>query len=212
MSVRILAFDTTSESGSVALVDDGVVVAEVLMESTEGYSPILFGKIKDLLDGLDWSLASIDCFAAASGPGSFTGVRVGLTAAKGLGEAAGKPIVAVSNLEAIAALGTALLRAPLIDAHRVEIYGAVYDARMQIIREPRVAPLDKWLETVPTGAEFLTTGFSPAIQPLRIVGPALAGAIGQIAHARMKTGLACDPVAIDAQYVRRSDAELLWKE
>jgi tRNA threonylcarbamoyladenosine biosynthesis protein TsaB len=212
VSVRILAFDTTSESGSVALVDDGVVAAEILIESTEGYSPILFGKIKDLLDGLDWTLASIDCFAAASGPGSFTGVRVGLTAAKGLGEAAGKPVVAVSNLEAIAALGTTPVRAPLIDAHRVEIYGAVYDARLQIIREPLVAPLDKWLEAVPPGAEFLTTGFSPAIQPLRIVGPALAGAIGQIAHTRMNAGLACDPVAIEAQYVRRSDAELLWKE
>lgn len=211
MSVRILAFDTTSESGSVALVEDGAVAGELLIESSEGYSPILFGKLRELLDRLGWTLDSIDCFASAAGPGSFTGVRVGLAAAKGLAESAGKPVVAVSNLEAIASLGSAQLRAPLIDARRGEIYGAVYDGRLNAVREPVVAPFDKWLAEAPHGAEFLTTGFSPAVDRLRIVGPALAGAIGRIAHQRLLAGLAQDPVAVDAEYVRRSDAELLWK-
>ncbi len=70
----------------------------------------------------------VDCFAAASGPGSFTGVRVGLACVKGLAEALGKPAVAVSNLRAIASFGTAPWRAVVLDARRGEIYGAVYDA------------------------------------------------------------------------------------
>lgn len=211
MSLRILAFDTTSESGSVALVEDAVVVVEKLMESTEGYSPILFGRIRQALDSVGWALSSIDCFAAAAGPGSFTGVRVGLTAAKGLAEATRKPVAGVSNLQAIAALGSGALRAPLIDAHRGEIYGALYDSQLRLAAEPMVGPLQAWLKTLPPGAEFLTTGFNPDVPGSRKVGPALAGAIGKIAHARLLDGGGDDPVTVDAQYVRRSDAELFWK-
>ena len=72
----------------------------------------------------------MDCFAAASGPGSFTGVRVGLAAVKGLAEAAGKRVVAVSNLRALAFFGSAPLRATVIDARRGEVYAALYNSRL----------------------------------------------------------------------------------
>jgi tRNA threonylcarbamoyladenosine biosynthesis protein TsaB len=212
VSVRILAIDTTSESGSVGLIQDGSVVIELPMESAEGYSPVLFSYIQSALKATGWSLDSIGCFSAAAGPGSFTGVRVGLAAAKGLAEAIGQPIVAVSNLEAIAALGQSELRAPLIDAKRGEIYGAVYDAQLQAVSEPVVTPLDRWIESLPPGIEFLTTGFSPPVEPLRMVGPALAGAIGRIAYHRLLGGRVDDTATLDAQYVRRSDAELFWKD
>ena len=70
-------------------------------------------------------LEEIDCFAAASGPGSFTGVRVGLAAVKGLAEALGKPAVGISNLRALSLFGKAALRAVVLDARRGEVYGAV---------------------------------------------------------------------------------------
>ena len=212
MSTRILAIDTTSKSGSVALAEDGSLVRELPMESDEGYSPILFGHLQSLLEQTGWNLGSIDCFASAAGPGSFTGVRVGLAAAKGLAEAAGKPIVAVSNLEAIALLGRQELRAPLIDAKRGEIYAALYDSSLQVVCEPTVTHLERWLTTLPPGVEFLTTGFDPPVTPLRVVGPALAGAIAQIAHHRLMAARVDDAAAVDALYVRRSDAELYWKD
>ncbi len=88
---RILSLDTTSEFASLALVEGGAVVEEVMLHSTDGFGHILYPHLEALLARRGWDLASVDCFAAASGPGSFTGVRVGLAAVKGLAEGAGKP-------------------------------------------------------------------------------------------------------------------------
>ena len=163
------------------------------------------------------------CFAAAAGPGSFTGVRVGLACVKGLAEATGRKVVAVSNLEAIARFGSAGQRATVLDARRGEIYGAVYSAAGDLLREPVVTRFPAWLDTLPAGdIEFLSTDFEPFRPALRgtrfetsriTTAPrALAAAVGQIAHERWSAGLAVDPAAVDADYVRRSDAELFWKD
>jgi len=197
---RVLAIDTTSSFGSFAIVEDERVVEEVIVPSDDGYSPILFGVIAELLKRHQWSLESIDCFAGAGGPGSFTGVRVGLTAVKGLAEGTGRLAVAVSNLQAIAALGQAELRAPWIDARRGEIYGGLYSADLMTLAPEMVATREAWERTLPQGAEIID-GSSRA----------LAAAIGVIAARRFRDGLAVDPAAIDANYVRRSDAELFAK-
>jgi tRNA threonylcarbamoyladenosine biosynthesis protein TsaB len=213
---RILAIDTTGDPGSLALVEDNAVIEEAVLESPDGFAHVLFGEIERLLARHALSLNQIDLFAAASGPGSFTGVRVGLTAAKGLAEATGRHVVAVSNLQALASFGTRALRAVVIDARRGEIYGAVYGAALNLVCDEVVIPYQVWLATLPSGdLEFITSRFpltgvehAPLIQAPR----ALAGAIAKIAAARLENGLAQDPAAIDANYVRRSDAELLWKE
>src|SRR6202034_1906825 len=90
----------------------------------------------------------MECFAAASGPGSFTGVRVGLAAAKGLAEATGKRVVAVSNLRALAAFGSAPLRATVIDARRGEVYAAVYNGELRIVMPEAVLKFEAWLPTL----------------------------------------------------------------
>ena len=165
----------------------------------------------------------MDCFAAASGPGSFTGVRIGLASIKGLAEATGKPAVAVSNLAAMARYGSAALRAVVLDARRGEVYGAVYDACGAVVAAETVMPFTAWLRTLPEGEiEFVATDFSPfaaALEGTRFAGAvvttvprALAAAVGRIAYERWRAGHAADPAAIDANYVRRSDAELFWKE
>jgi tRNA threonylcarbamoyladenosine biosynthesis protein TsaB len=142
------------------------------------------------------TLADIDAFASASGPGTFTGVRIGLTAVKGLAEALTRKVIAVSNLKAMAFLGTAETRAPWIDARRGEIYGAVYNAALELVQDEVVIKYDVWLASLPPDAEVLS---EPRI---------LAGAIGRIAA----RGRALDPAAVDANYVRRSDAEMMWKD
>jgi tRNA threonylcarbamoyladenosine biosynthesis protein TsaB len=168
--------------------------------------------MEQLLARHGFTFASVDGFASASGPGSFTGVRVGLTAVKGLGEATGRKVVAVSNLQALASFGTHSLRAVWIDARRGEIYGAVYDAELNPVRPEVVAPPGDWFATLPALGDVETIiqqgyGWNVTFAPL-----AIAGAIGRIARGKFLRGEALDPAEIDANYVRRSDAELFWKD
>src|SRR6266536_2270706 len=102
-----LALDTTADDGSIALARDGCIAEEALIHAPRGFSQVLFGEIEALLGRQGVALRDIDLFAAASGPGSFTGVRVGLSAVKGLAEVLGKRVVAVSNLEALAEFSSA---------------------------------------------------------------------------------------------------------
>ena len=220
---RVVSLDTSSEFGSLALVQDGRMVEQVPMHSSDGFSHVLFGLLEGLLVRHGWNPLEVDCYAAAAGPGSFTGVRVGLAAGKGLAEAAGKPLVAVSNLKAVAWFGAGPLRAAVIDARRGEIYGAVYDQALVAVRDEVVMKFPQWLDTLPEGpVEFLSpdparfehalAGTRWAASGIRGVPRALAGAIGMIAHQLFLAGYAPDPAAADAGYVRPSDAELLWKE
>jgi len=211
VSARILAIDTTSELGSIALVEDERVIEEVPLRSAEGFGHILFGEIERLLARHGIGLDRLDGFASASGPGSFTGVRIGLTAVKGLAEATGRKVVAVSNLQALAFFGTHELRATVLEAGRGEVYGAVYNAALEPVQEEVVMKFPAWIATLPQGDLELITrgGYSFPTPP---APEALAGAIGRIAVARFARGLAQDPAMIDANYVRRSDAELMWKE
>jgi len=217
----ILAIDTTHEFGSLALLRGAEVLEETLLHSPEGFGQILFGRIAELLARHATQTAEVDCFAAAAGPGSFTGVRIGLACIKGLAEATGKPAVGVSNLAAMATFGSAALRAVVLDARRGEVYGAVYDAHGAAVVPESVSPFTVWLETLPPGEiEFVSMDFSPfalalagtrfAGSPVTTAPRALAAAVGRIARERLRAGQAADPAALDANYVRRSDAELLW--
>jgi tRNA threonylcarbamoyladenosine biosynthesis protein TsaB len=218
----VLAVDTTHEFGSLALAAGAETIEEVLLHAPAGFGHVLYGHLSHLLARHGVAPAAIQCFAAAAGPGSFTGVRVGLACVKGLAEAVGKPAAAVGNLEAMATFGTAPLRAVVMDARRGEVYGAVYDAAGRVVLEEVVAKFPVWLETLPAGVEFIATDFAPfraglagtrfQAAPVVTAPRALAAAIAQIAAARWQRGEACDPAALDANYVRRSDAELFWKE
>ncbi len=214
MSALILAIDTTHESGSLALVRARETIDEVVLRAPTGFAHVLYGHIAEILRRNRLRLAAVDCFAAASGPGSFTGVRVGLACVKGLAEALGKPAAAVSNLRAMASFGAAPLRAAVLDARRGEVYGAVYDAAGDLVAPEMVAPFPAWLASLPAGEiEFVARGFSPQLTGTRFAHArvtaapeALAAAIARLA------GDGGDPAALDANYVRRSDAELFWKD
>jgi len=219
----ILALDTTHEFGGMALLDGRKVVEEVLLHSPDGFGHVLFGHLERLLDRNGRRVDEVECFAAAAGPGSFTGVRVGLACIKGLAEATGRKVVTVSNLEALAWFGSAPQRGVVLDARRGEIYGAVYDAGGLALCEPVVTQFPLWLTTLPEGeVEFISTDFTPfqlALAGTRFEGSrivtaprALAAAIGAIAYDRFCDGLARDPAEIDADYIRRPDAELSWKD
>jgi tRNA threonylcarbamoyladenosine biosynthesis protein TsaB len=212
-----LAVETTASFGSIALADENGVREEVLLHAPQGFSQILFGEIEGLLARQGVGLSEIELFAGASGPGSFTGVRVGLSAIKGFAEVFGKRVVAVSNLEALAEFGTSDAHACLIDARRGEVYAALYDgAGRQIIPEI-VVPFQKFLTLLPDGEiEWLSQDlelFLPALAATAVPVPrAVAGAVASIAMRRAAENRSADPAAIEANYVRRSDAELLYRE
>ena len=202
MSRRVLAIDTTSEYGSMALVDGDGVVEEIVLHAPEGHAQMLHVEIEKLLRRNGWPLDSIDLFAGASGPGTFTGVRVGLAAMQGLAHAIGKTAVGVSNLRAIASFGTSARRAVVIDARRGEIYGGVFDAELAEIQPEVVTAFEAWKAALPEDVELL----SPEAEAFgaRPVSRVLAGAIGRIAQRY--------PAPAEANYIRRSDAELQWKD
>ena len=219
MTPRILAWDTATEFGSLALLEGDRTLEEVWLHSPEGFAQVLFPELERLLERHGWKLASVDLFAVAKGPGAFTGIRVGLAAAKGLAEVLHKPVCGISNLQAVASFGTAPVRAALVDARRGEIYGAVYSSSLELLSPELVMPFRAWLETLPPGEiEFVSTDFSPfrtAIENTRFAGApareaprALAAAVGRIAASRWARGRLEDPATLDANYVRRSDAEL----
>lgn len=206
---RIVALDTTGEFGSIALAEDGRVVEEILLHSPDGFGHVLYPQLQRLMQRHGWTFESVAGFAAAAGPGSFTGVRVGLAAVKGLAEVSGAKAAAVSTLEAIAAFGTAAVRAPFFDARRGEIYGGLYDASLRALAREAVMPFREWLAGLPGEAELLTPDPAPFAcgRPISATPRALAGQVALIGAARLT-----DPAELDANYVRRSDAELHWRE
>lgn len=206
-----LALDTATEIGSIALVDGDRVLEQRRIESSAGFGQTLFGDLEDLLKQHAVRLSDIDLYAAANGPGSFTGVRVGLAAVKGLAEVAGKPAVGISNLAAVAESGSEELRAPLIDARRGEVFAAVLNRAGDEVVPASVLPLAAFREIVgDRSVEWITIGFDIGL-PATIAAPELASMIARLAIRRCSSGERCDPASIEANYVRRSDAEIFWK-
>lgn len=218
----ILALDTTTEFGSVALRIDGRTAAEIPLHSPDGFAHVIFGHIDQILKRTGIALETVDCFGAAAGPGSFTGVRVGLTAAKGLAEALNKPVSAVSNLRALAFFGSSDRRAVLLDARRGDVYAGLYNAALQPIQPEVVTKLPVWLEHIATDCEFVTTAGAPFRAALRgsrfdvstwtETPRSLAPAIAYCAELDLQQGAGLDPISADANYVRHADAELFWRD
>ena len=157
--MRVLAVDTSSEYGSVSATDGGEVIGEIRLASSIQHSERLFHSIEFLLRYLPFRLHDIDIFAAACGPGSFTGLRIGIAAMEGFAAANGKRGTGVTTLRALA-WKTGLRDVPIatmIDARRGDIYGAVYrrintNGRSDTLIEekpPLVLKPDEWLASLP---------------------------------------------------------------
>lgn len=218
----VLAIDTTSELGSVALVEGAELVAQAPLRSADGYGHLLFPAVEALLAECRRELSTVECFAAAAGPGSFTGIRVGLAAIQGLADALSKPAIAVSTLRAMAWHGSGELRAPVIDARRGEVYGGLYTRRLDAVQRETVSDPESWLDGLPeAGIEFLcrdgrAAATLAAARPdlsnsICVVPAELAGAVARVAGMVLVAGGAPHH-PVEANYVRASDAEMYWRE
>ena len=151
--MRVLAVDTSSERGSVCVADDRQILGEIRIASSIQYSERLFRSIEFLFHYLPFPLADIDLFVSARGPGSFTGLRVGLAAMEAFSAAHGKRGAGITTLEALA-WKTGIRDLPIvamIDARRGDIYGAVYRHADSFVeeRKPVVLKPAQWLNTLP---------------------------------------------------------------
>ena len=229
----ILALDTCDLHGSVALLRDNSVLQAVSHDTAEDYSSWLLPAVGRVLEAAGSKLDQVDVFAAAAGPGSFTGVRVGLTTVKAWAEVYGRGIAAVSRLEALAeeSSGKAPYVAPFFDARRNQVFGALFrrqGAQLQRLEEEMVIAPDKFLDWcaaqtagepidwVATDPKCLTQTAQWALHPaasktIEVISPILAPRIGKIGYQQARDGRLIDAPALDANYVRRSDAELFWK-
>lgn len=127
--MKILGLDSSGLVASVAIVENDVLMAEYTTDYKKTHSQTLLPMLEELRRMIDLDMGSLDAIAIASGPGSFTGLRIGSATAKGLGLALGKPLVEVPTLEGLAwnLYGTDRLVCPLMDARRNQVYTAAYE-------------------------------------------------------------------------------------
>jgi tRNA threonylcarbamoyladenosine biosynthesis protein TsaB len=236
----VLAVDTSTRAGSLAILREGRLLGVRASCATQPHASGLFVDLQGLLDELGISLATFDAFAVAAGPGSFTGLRIGLTAAKAWAEAFSRPVVAVSSLEAIAlqslkipdvSVGAAVVAVQ--DARRGQVFGCVYDRAegaadsFTRLGEEVLLPASEFVNLVADQVGARQTVFvSPALEPIQsaLAGSALSHArveavsgvlapfIGEIGYARALRGEVTDALQLDANYVRRTDAEVKWDD
>lgn len=233
-AVLILALDTTTKAGSAAVVRNDTVLAVAPGDASRTHGERLPGELAAVLDAAGVAASSLDLLVVASGPGAFTGLRIGLASIQGLAMSLDKPVIGVSALEALAWTllgerpGGAERVAAWMDAQRGEVYAALYETAdvhaappMRVIQEPLVgAPeaVARAMLAQGTGpVRFIGDGarrFQDVIERARPDWrvepdvPLLAPTLAWLGARRAERGEAGPPHALQPIYVRRPDAEL----
>jgi tRNA threonylcarbamoyladenosine biosynthesis protein TsaB len=217
----------------VAVLRDDTVVQMTVHDSVEDYSSWLLPAVERVLNGAGLEMRDVGGYAVAAGPGSFTGVRVGLTTVKAWAEVYGKPIAAVSRLETVArqAPEGAGLVAAFVDAQRGQVFGGIYrrnGGELEPVGEEMVIGPGRFVETtaaLTVEGSIAWVSTDPACivgeeawktrerrgEKVELVSSVLAPMIGRIGSVKLAEGRFTDALALDANYVRRSDAEIFWK-
>ncbi len=224
--MKLLAVDTSTISGSVALLDGGRVRAEWTIHSSETHNRRLMLTIDMLLRELKWNMHDIEGFAVTAGPGSFTGLRIGMTTVKTFAWTLGKPDVALPSLDVLSApfAFSTMPVCAMIDARKSEVFSAFYepDGRGNIrqaspyrvtspenisgmVKGPTLFCGDGWL----LYAECLKKRIgSFAFEAPAYLHSIRASVLGELAHSRFIAGEYDDPVKSVPLYIRPSEAEL----
>lgn len=239
-AMLILAIDTTNERGGAGIFRDEECLACIENDGRTNYSVTLFQIVERLLGETGLSLSAIELFAVANGPGSFTGIRVGVAAAQGWAKALAKPVYGVSVLAAMARQAELETEwaAPLMDAYRGEFYLGLFrrvicpnpssppaftaqgegwvlkPAQLAEILEQRVparAALTCLVREDDTAASHLRAILPDSIRWQTVPG-LLLSAVARIALEAHAKGRSQSQAELDAWYIRRTDAELHWQD
>ena len=219
--------DTCCMASTAALVDDRVLVAQMVTNRKKTHSEMMMPQIEQMFKSAEIDPMEVDVFAAAVGPGSFTGVRIGVATAKAMAQAAGKPCVAVSTLEALAHSSRFFdgIVSPILDARRGQVYNALFDSKkgsLLRLTEDRALALEDLimeLKTIDRDVIFMGDGvlafedevrlalgerafFSPKTTSMN-----LGGAVAEIGARIYKNGGGITYGELVPSYIRLSQAE-----
>ena len=214
--MRVLSIDTTTALGSVAVVAGGEVLGEVRLTAPDGHSRHVLPAVAFLLDSLGLGAREVEAFAVVVGPGSFTGLRVGISTVQGLGLASGRRCLGLSALDVLAARirGAAPALASMINAYRGDVFAATYDEHARPCGRPVVSAPEAFVAGLPERAAFLGEGaelYRPRILQLRpeAVFPDrsrfLAATAGLMAEPRLAAGEGAPPAELRPLYLREAE-------
>jgi tRNA threonylcarbamoyladenosine biosynthesis protein TsaB len=224
----LLAIDTSGKQGSIALARAGEPTAEggdfemieiaPLVGGT--FSAQLIPQVSDLLSRNGFMKTAIGAFAVVSGPGSFTGLRIGLAAVKALAEVLGKPIAAVSLLE-VCAFASGAVRGKImaaLDAGRTDVYVGEYEIPASVGQVPRerISTRSEFLSqakgwTVVTPDSGLAEAGGAAGLSVTTLKPISTADVARLGWRKIQSGETVGPEQLEANYIRRTDAEMLEK-
>jgi len=227
--MKVLAIETATVAGSVAIIDDSAgLIGEVRMDVKVVHAERLMPSIEWLLKASGIQIDDIDAFAVSIGPGSFTGLRIGLSTAKGFSYSTGKPVMPVPTLDAFARTlpFCSYIICPMLDARKNQVYAALYQWNgsvcSKIMAETAISPADL-LNKLSGTAVFMGDGvkiygrlISDTLRDKAVFAPASrmspsASTVGEIALEQLKQGIVVDPVSLVPFYIRKSEAEVHWK-
>lgn len=214
--MRILAVDTTTARGSVALLEEGETVGQVRLRAPDSHSRWLMSAIAFLIESRGLSARDVEAYAVANGPGSFTGLRVGISTVQGLALASGRPCLGISALDALAALvrGCGDRLVAVMDAFRNEVYVGVYDAEGRLAGERRVTTAEAVAREVTGSVAFVGDGAEKYRGAILAANPGarfpsrelfLAEAIGHLAAPALARGEGGGAETLRPHYLREAD-------
>jgi len=224
--MRILSVDTSTAACSIVLSEDGKLKGEINTESEETHSVRLLPGIDTLLRSCGCTIKDIDAFAVICGPGSFTGVRIGLTTIKGLAESLAKPTIPVTAFEAWVEKVPEQqgILVPVIDARRGEVYGGVFSRNgeaTELLLPGRVEKISEFLASIAHPQACFVGGGAAVYEDLIVTRSGwrvlngdlfLGRAVSRIAFRRAEGRDFVPAAELQAYYLRRPDAELKWKQ
>ncbi|MGE0453869.1 MAG: tRNA (adenosine(37)-N6)-threonylcarbamoyltransferase complex dimerization subunit type 1 TsaB [Vicinamibacteria bacterium] len=215
--MKVLAVDTTTAWGSVAVASSGDVLGEVRLCASGSHSSRVLPDVEFLLGCLELAVEDLDGFAVTLGPGSFTGLRVGIATVQGLALGLERPCLGVSALDVLAAraAGEAEVLAAMMDAWRGEVYGAIYDRQARLLGGPWVETPAAFLSRLPEAPALIGDAVGRHRDAILAERPAarfpcrslyLAGTLARLAGPRILAGEGGGPEGLLPLYVRPPDA------
>lgn len=230
--MRVLGLDSATNVAGIAIVDEERLVAEFFLNSGKTHSQRLMPMLDRLLTEADLTLADMDGLAVAIGPGSFTGLRIGLATIKGLAHVTGLPLVGVPTLDGLAwnAAGVPGTVCPVLNARKQEVYTALYEWQGEELRrltdylaispeeliamlEQRAGPVTFLGDGVPVYCKLLARrlGERARFAPKTHVLPR-AAQVAELGLRRLREGKADDLHTVKPIYIRPSEAEVKWAQ
>lgn len=228
--MTILAIDTSTLVSSVALAEEGRLLAELTLQTKKTHSEHLMPHIADILEKAGKLRSDLTAIAVSIGPGSFTGLRIGLATAKALAYTLHLPLVGVPTMAALAfgCYAPGLTLAPMLDAQKGNVYFSLYRWEERVFQEltaPAVAAIEIVLEQLSqANVPVVLLGEAAILFRERVIQytnlflpPAnsiisRAGSTALLGLERLKAGKADDVESLEPLYIRRSEAEVLWEK